>query len=172
MPHEDISMRAKYVIAAALCAAAVPVSAAGFADPAAIDRAVARFTGAEIGAPGGARTPVDRRLRLAQCPAELALEWYGSARDTVLVRCPEPGGWRLFVPLTATRGQQAGPDVVSRGETVTITVRGAGFTLSRQGEALEAGAVGEWIRVRPADRRGDPFRAQVLRPGLVGMELP
>ncbi len=165
-------MRAKLVVAVALCAAAQPVSAAGFADPAAIDREVARFTGAEIGSPGGARTPVDRRLRLAQCPAELALEWYGTARDTVLVRCPEPGGWRLFVPLAAVRGQQAAPDVVSRGDAVMISVRGGGFTLSRQGEALEAGAVGEWIRVRPADKRGDPLRAQVLRPGVVGMELP
>jgi flagella basal body P-ring formation protein FlgA len=166
-------MRAKLVVAAAaLGAIAAPAAAAGFADPAAIDRAVAQFTGAEIGAPGGARAQIDRRLRLAHCPADLALEWYGRAHDTVLVRCPEPGGWRLFVPLTAGGSGQAGPDVVGRGEVVTITVRGAGFTLSRQGEALEAGAVGEWIRVRPTDRRGDPLRAQVLRPGVVGMELP
>lgn len=171
-------MRAKLALAAAvLGVASTPVAAAGFADPAAIDRAVAQFTGADIGSPGGARTPVDRRLRLAQCPSNFSLEWYGKSRDTVLVRCPEAGGWRIFVPLTAGAGGShamaaAGPDVVARGEVVTITVRGAGFTLSRQGEAMEAGAVGEWIRVRSVDKKGDALRAQVLRPGLVGMELP
>jgi flagellar basal body P-ring formation protein FlgA len=165
-------MRTKLAVAAlALLGTAAPALAAGFADPAAIDRAVAAFTGAPIGTPGGARTPVDRRLRLAPCGASLALEWYGRARDTVLVRCPEQGGWRLFVPLAAGGAQQSGPDVVSRGEMVTITVRGSGFTLSRQGEALEAGAIGEWIRVKPANK-GEPLRAQVVRPGVVGMELP
>ena len=168
-------MRAKLALAvAALPRAAAPAVAASFADPAAIDRAVAQFTGAEIGAPGGARTPVDRRLKLARCPS-FALEWYGKSRDTVLVRCPEAGGWRIFVPLAAGASHGAavaGPDVVSRGEMVTITVRGAGFSLSRQGEAMEGGAVGEWIRVRPVDKKADPLRAQVLRPGLVGMELP
>jgi len=166
-------MRKTFALAAtALLAAATPALAAGFADPAAIDRAVAEFTGVQIGAPGGARLPVDRRLRLAACGAGLALEWYGRSRDTVLVRCPEQGGWRLFVPLTAAGAGQATADVVSRGDMVTITVRGSGFTLSRQGEALEAGAIGEWIRVKPADKRVEPLRAQVLRPGVVGMELP
>lgn len=166
-------MRKNFVVAAlALLGAATPALAAGFADPAAIDRAVAEFTGAQVGMPGGARTPVDRRLRLASCGAGLMLEWYGRARDTVLVRCPEQGGWRLFVPLAAGGTQQSGPDVVGRGEMVTITVRGAGFSLSRQGEALEAGAIGEWIRVKPANKGGEPLRAQVVRPGVVGMELP
>ena len=40
------------------------LAAAPFADPAAIDMAVAAFTGAEAGAPGGATVPADRRLRL------------------------------------------------------------------------------------------------------------
>lgn len=166
-------MRIKLAVAAiALLGTATPALAAGFADPAAIDRAVAAFTGAAIGAPGGARTPVDRRLRLAACGSSLALEWYGRARDTVLVRCPEQGGWRLFVPLTSGASEQGGADVVSRGEMVAITVRGSGFTLSRQGEALEPGAIGEWIRVKPAGKGGEPVRAQVMRPGVVGMELP
>lgn len=166
-------MRTKLAAAAiVLLGSATPALAAGFADPAAIDRAIAEFTGAEIGAPGGARTPVDRRLRLADCGAGFALEWYGRGRDTVLVRCPEQGGWRLFVPLASGGTEQGGADVIGRGDMVTITVRGSGFSLSRQGEALEAGAVGEWIRVKPADKRGEPLRAQILRPGVVGMELP
>lgn len=166
-------MRVKPALAGlALCIVSLPAAAAGFADPAAIDRAIAQFTGADVGAPGGARSPVDRRLRLGRCAAPFALEWYGKGRDTVLVRCPDAGGWRIFVPLGGGGAQQAGPDVVARGEAVMITIRGSGFTLSRQGEALEGGAVGEWIRVRSVDKKADPLRAQVVRPGVVGMELP
>lgn len=171
-------MDAKLAVAAAALVASAPLAAAGFADPASIDQAVAQFTGASIGSPGGARSPVDRRLRLAQCPAPFALEWYGRTRDTVLVRCPEADGWRIFVPLNSGGATQSGSsassgaEAVTRGEVVSITVRGSGFTLTRQGEAMEGGAVGEWIRVRPVDKRSDPLRAQVLRPGLVGMQLP
>lgn len=166
-------MRAKLAAAAvALCAASMPAAAAEFADPAEIDRAVAQFTGVDVGAPGGARSPVDRRLRLGRCAAPFALDWYGKGRDTVLVRCPDAGGWRIFVPLASGGSQQAGPDAVGRGEMVTISIHGRGFTLSRQGEALEGGAVGEWIRVRAVDKKADPLRAQVIRPGVVGMELP
>lgn len=154
--------------------------AADFADPAVIDRAVVEFTGAAIGAPGGPRLPVDRRLRLNPCDTSLALEWYGRGRETVLVRCPVAGGWRLFVPV---EGNGAGPvaaavsdapAAVARGETVSIAIGGQGFTLSRQGQALEGGAVGDWIRVRPAGagNRADPIRARIMRPGVVGMDLP
>src|SRR6478609_6219167 len=71
-PRKGFPMRTKLAVAAlALLGATAPALAAGFADPAAIDRAVAAFTGAPIGTPGGARTPVDRRLRLAACNAGL-----------------------------------------------------------------------------------------------------
>jgi flagella basal body P-ring formation protein FlgA len=157
---------------AALLAAGAP-AAAGFADPVEIDQAVARFTGAATGAEGGARLPVDRRLKLAHCNAPLALEWYGRQRDTVLVRCPVAGGWRLFVPVESTAVAAAPKEVaVARGESVAIVVQGKGFTLSRKGEALEGGAVGEWIRVRTAGTRSDPVRLRIVEPGKVGMELP
>ena len=159
---------------AAICAAS-PVAGAGFADPAAIDAAVADFTGADMGEPGGASLPVDRRMKLASCAQPLALEWYGKARETVLVRCPAPAGWRLYVPIASpshAAAAIASAPAVARGESVAITVRGSGFALTRQGEALEAGAPGEWIRVRPAGTRADPIRARVVRPGVVGMELP
>ena len=113
-------------------------------------------------------------MRIAPCAAGFALERYGRGRENVLVRCPDAGGWRMFVPLTAdSAGAQQAAAAVSRGEVVTVSVKGRGFSLSRQGEALEGGAVGDWIRVRPTDKRsGEPMRAQILRPGVVGMELP
>lgn len=165
-------MRARLAIAAIALGAAAPAAAAGITDLAEIDRAVAQFTGAPIGSPGGARQAVDRRLRLAHCPVAFALEWYGKARDTVLVRCPEAGGWRMFVPLNAGAAGTQAAAAIGRGEVVTFTVSGRGFSLSRQVEAMDAGAIGDWIRVRAIGKRAEPTRAQVLRPGLVGTELP
>jgi flagella basal body P-ring formation protein FlgA len=166
-------MRLKLIPAAlAACGLAVPALAAGFADPAAIDGEVARFTGAPIGADGGARLPVDRRLKLARCEGPLALEWYGKRHETVLVRCPVGAGWRLFVPVNGASSPVAAAPAVARGEAVNIVVEGRGFTLSRQGEALEGGAVGDWIRVRPAGAKKDPIRMRIVEPGKVGMDLP
>lgn len=174
------------LVGAAALAITLPAQAAGFADPSMIDLEVSRFTGAGIGTPGGARLPVDRRLKLAGCDAPLALDWYGPRRDTVLVRCPMPDGWRIYVPVDSGAPGAARQDVaVAKGDNVSITLRGHGFSLSRQGEALEAGAVGQWIRVRPAssgtgadtgtrarNSAAEPIRARVLRPGAVGTELP
>ncbi len=160
------------IAAACVLATALPALAAGFQDPDAIDREVAQFTGAPTGSEGGARLPVDRRLKLSQCPMPLALEWYGSSTRTVLVRCPIAGGWRIFVPVAgAPAGVKAEP-VIARGEAVAIAIQGSGFTVTRQGEALEQGAVGEWIRVRPAGDKREPVRARVIQPGKVGLDLP
>lgn len=159
----------------ALAFAVLATPASAETDHAYIDREVARFAGAQIGEQGGARHPVDRRLRLAPCSQALALAWYGSARESVLVRCPDPQGWRIFVPVVPAASVQPVKlePAIERGEAVAIVVQGRGFSLSRQGEALDQGAVGEWIRVRPAGRkRAEPMRAQILRPGTVGMRLP
>ncbi len=149
--------------------APLPVSAAPLTDPALIDNSVAAFTGQPIGVPGGATQPVDRRLRLASCDAPLALSWYGSAQTSVLVSCPDMGGWRVFVPVREARRDAPAAIAVARGEGVTIAVMGDGFSVSQPGEAMDAGAVGAWIRVRTA-AKADPVRARVVRPGLV--ELP
>ncbi|MCY1669999.1 flagella basal body P-ring formation protein FlgA [Novosphingobium sp. SL115] len=144
---------------------------AGFHDLVAIDAAVAAFTGAGIGVPGGANLPVDRRLRLAPCYAPLALSWHGTRQDNVLVQCPDPGGWRLFVAVSGNSRQDAAarntlPPAVARGEAVTIAVEGDGFSVSQAGEAMEPGALGQWIRVRTSVK-AVPIRARISRPGLV-----
>lgn len=163
----------------ALTATAAAPIAASHADPAALDREVARFTGAAIGAPGGASRPIDRRLRLASCTGEIVLDWRTTRRDTVIVRCTDAGGWRLFVPVmaAATGGSPAassaaGAPAVSRGDAVSLSVTGRGFAVSRPAEALEAGAVGDWIRVRPVTERRfaeEPVRARIVRPGVVSL---
>lgn len=142
-----------------------------------IDRAVADFTGSEIGQPGGAKLPVDRRLRLSACNAPLDLSWFGRDRRSVQVLCPS-AGWKIYVAVDsaghgAGQGQmESGQTLVRRGEAVSIVVRGKGFTLSRQGEAAEDGAQGEWIRVHVEGKRSESMRAMVIRPGQVGIDLP
>jgi flagella basal body P-ring formation protein FlgA len=157
----------------ALAVATPALAQSALADLAEIDRAVARFTGVPVGAPGGAAMPVDRRLRLAPCRVPLALSWYGTRRDTVEVTCPVAGGWRLYVPLAgmAPSAAAAAP-LVARGDAVTITVSGDGFAVSQPGEALEAGGEGDWIKVRGVNPKAPVLRARVLRPGLVGIDLP
>ena len=143
-------------------------NAAGLTDPAAIDRAVSAFTGAAIGQPGGARQAADGRLQLPACPAPLAVGWHSPARNAVQVECTGPTSWRIFVAVNAvpTAGQ-AKPEApaIKRGDAVTIMVRGRGFSVQQQGEAMESGAVGEWIFVRTA-RKADALRARIERPGL------
>ncbi|MDE2563875.1 MAG: flagella basal body P-ring formation protein FlgA [Sphingomonadales bacterium] len=146
-----------------LAASPALATAPGFASLDAIDAQVSAFA-------GGMAAPVDRRLKLAVCVAPLVLSWPGARRDTVLVRCPDPGSWRLYVPVVGgVPVAEAEAPAVQRGEAVTVTVRGDGFSVSQPGEALEPGAIGAWIRVRPGDRK-DAVRAQVVRPGLV--EIP
>jgi flagella basal body P-ring formation protein FlgA len=139
-------------------------------DPAAIDRAVAAFTGAAVGAPGGARTASDPRLQLASCAAPLAVSWHTPARTAVAVECPGTTGWRIFVAINPVAGGSAAaaakaPPAVKRGDILTIMVRGRGFSVQQPGEALEGGAVGEWITVRTS-RKAESLRARIERPGL------
>ncbi|MCX7283961.1 MAG: flagella basal body P-ring formation protein FlgA [Novosphingobium sp.] len=153
--------------------AALPAQAQppGYHDLTTIDAAVAAFTGAGAGQPGGAVMPVDRRLRLAPCYSPLVAAWYGGGQDNVIVRCPDPGGWRLFV-ATSGNGRQdaAAPPAVARGEAITIAVAGDGFAVSQPGEAMEAGPVGAWIRVRTS-AKAVPIRARIERPGMVIVPL-
>ena len=166
--------RALILTAVAAAALASSASGAEFADPAAIDRAVEAFTGAPLGAVGGAALPIDRRLRLAPCGAPLDVAWRGDRRDTVLVKCPN-AGWHLFVAVRGAMGLGTGVAAVSRGEEVTVAITGDGFTVSQTGEAMENGAIGDWIRVNPtkdSKATNTPIRAQVTRPGLVSVLLP
>lgn len=151
--------------AAVLALLAAPALASPPADLAAIDRAVAAFAGQTA-------PPVDRRLRLAACAVPLALGWYGARRESVQVACPVHGGWRIFVPIAAVAGSGPVAQAITRGDAVSITVSGGGFAVSQPGEALEGGAVGAWIKVRSLNPKAPAMRARVIRPGLVGMDLP
>lgn len=148
-------------------------AAATFADLGVLDRRVAEFTGVPAGAEGGAMLPLDRRLRLKPCNAPVALSWRDGRHDSVVVECPDFGGWRLFVPVRAGgSGRLSGAPAVNRGDAVTISVDGEDFSVSVPGEAMESGPAGAWIRVRGTDAKAQVMRARVVRPGLVTVALP
>lgn len=170
-------------ITSLILAAATP--AAGHVDPAQLDRAVAEFTGSALGSDGGAARRVDPRLRLRNCVQPLALSWRDARQTTVVMRCPDTGGWQIFVPVlreatpatakVAVPEEQSSPVLVRRGDAVAISLAGRGFTISRTGEALEAGSLGEWIKVRPVSdkRRAEkPVLARVTRGGQVEVIAP
>lgn len=169
-------MRQNSPLAAALCAAAMllPVAAAanGLHDLAAIDSEVAAFTGAPIGGAGGAQRPVDRQMRLARCNQPLTLDYYG-ARSSVRVVCPDAGSWRVFVPLMQARAAEQSAAVISRRDLLRVEAGGAGFRISRSGEALEDGAAGQMIRVKIDDgsRQGRIITAQVIEAGRVRVPI-
>lgn len=153
--------------------AILAAASAGYADLDTIDREVAGFTGAQIGQSGGATMPVDRRLRLRPCGSPLALSWRTQNHESVVVQCGDPGSWRLFVPVKRAEQALGGTPVINRGDGISIAVNGDGFTVAQPGEAMEAGAVGAWIRVRPINAKpnAEAMRAQVVRPGLVSLPL-
>lgn len=158
----------------AIAFAAALAAASPFANLDAIDSEVARFTGAKMGREGGAITPVDRRLRLRRCGVPLTLAWRTQDRRSVVVQCPD-AGWRIYVPVRRSHFAVRAVPVIDRGDAVAIAVSSAGFTVSQPGEALEAGASGAWISVRPVGatrNRAEPLRARVVRPGLVELPLP
>lgn len=165
-------------VAVVATVAAVPVFAAGFQDIAALDRAVADFTGVAPGRTGGARTPIDARLKLAQCPT-VSLAWRSVAQDAVVVRCSGPE-WRIFVPVLMPAGTApaavapapgvaaarpvAQPPVIHRNDPVTIEAGSGGFTITREGIALADAAPGARFLVRVEGAKG-PVQATAVGPG-------
>lgn len=95
----------------------------------------------------------------------------------IRVECNAGAGWRIFVPINADGSTAAGPaapqvpvTVVERGQIISIAIEGRGFSIAQQGEALEDGAIGAWIRVRPEGNR-EALRARIVNPGRAVIPL-
>jgi flagellar basal body P-ring formation protein FlgA len=162
------------MIAALLLAAAA--AGAGFQDTDALDRAVATFTARPIGSEGGARAPVDARLRLAACPM-VAMSWRTEAHDAVVIACAGPS-WRLFVPVIApprVAGAVAprtaaavvpvrADPVIRRGDAVTIEAGSDGFAITREGVAISDAAPGARVMIK-VDDAPRPVQAVAVEAG-------
>lgn len=157
----------------ALVAGATP---AAFQSTDTLDRLVEQFAGAPIGMEGGARAPVDKRLRLAACDAP-QLSWRSAAEDAVVIRCQGPQQWRVFVPVNALP-RPAAPvvtampvpavakpaTVIKRGDPVLIEAGAAGFSITREGMAVADAAAGARVMIKVDDKR-PPVAAIALEPG-------
>ncbi|MHA6718401.1 flagella basal body P-ring formation protein FlgA [Sphingomonas sp. RS6] len=154
--------------------AAMLFAAPAFQSTALLDTIVAQFTGHEIGEEGGARAPVDPRLKLAPCPAP-QLDWRSEAHDAVVIRCVAPG-WRVYVPVRSAERAQPQPAaarpavpvkaalVIRRGDPITVEARAAGFAVTREGQALGDAVAGARLLVRIDDKRS-PIQAIAVEPG-------
>jgi len=154
----------------------LPALAQGFENLEMLDNRVAAALGANIGEPGGATTPIDRRLRLQACPQPVEIG--EPMAGAVAVRCI-PLGWRIRVSIVASaetrqvasaaqvRQERAEP-VVRRGDQVELVAIAAGFTVSTLATADQDGAPGDRIRVR-TERRSAPVIGQVLPDGRVAL---
>ena len=156
----------------ALAAPSQSLLAGDFQNLEAIDREVASFTGVPVGQPGGARSGVDGSMRLRTCSQPLLLDWYGTRNEAVLVRCGDPDGWRIFVPVL-TGDFRPAQATVKRRDLVRVEASGRGFAVWRDGEALEPGAVGERIPVRIGGEMRHPriVTAEVVGEGHVRIAL-
>jgi flagella basal body P-ring formation protein FlgA len=164
----------------AMLLAGPAAAAPDFQSTAVLDAVVAQFTGKPIGELGGARAPVDTRLRLAACSAP-QLEWRNEARDAVLVRCMAPV-WRVYVPITALPQPRAAPmaataapmaavkaePVIRRGDPVTIEAGTEGFSVTRDGTAMNDAAPGGRLMVK-TDEKKPPIQAVAIAPGRAGL---
>lgn len=154
--------------------AALLLMAAGFQSTAALDQSVAAFTGHPAGVEGGARTPVDPRLRLTLCPT-VSLSWRTEQHDAVVVTCAGPA-WRIFVPVirpasapaAIARASYASPakvePVIKRGDPIVIEAGTDGFSISREGVAMGDAAPGARFMVRVEDSR-TPVQAIAVQAG-------
>lgn len=66
------------------------------------------------------------------------------------------------------RSQLQAPELVHRRQPVTVAASGPGFRVTRQGQALQDGGLGDTVRVRLADR--STVTGVVTGPGLVAVQ--
>lgn len=155
----------------------LPAQAQGFENLEMLDNRVAAALGAHAGEPGGATTPIDRRLRLQACPQPVEIG--EPIAGAVAARCV-PLGWRIRVSIMGTpqtqqtasarpMQAQARPEpVVRRGDQIELVAIASGFTVSTLATAEQDGAPGDRIRVR-TERRSAPVIGQVLEDGRVAL---
>lgn len=159
----------RIAMVAAACAA--PAHAQGFENLDALETRLEAALGAGVGAPGGPMRPLDRRLKLAACPAPALVE--PPLAGAATLRC-EALGWRIRVPVTRTviaATGQAEP-IVRKGDQVEFVARAAGFTVSTVAIAEQDGALRDRIRVRTTasdGRKNAPVTAEVIAAGQVGL---
>jgi flagellar basal body P-ring formation protein FlgA len=152
--------------------AATPATAApAFQNIDALEARLVNALGAGIGEPGGPAAPIDRRLKLGQCPGAVQID--PPAMGAVALRCAALN-WRIRVPIarlagTASAGGYSAAKidpVVRRGDPIDLVAETAGFSVTISATAQEDGAAGSRIRIR-TDNARQPIFAEVVDSGRV-----
>lgn len=103
----------------------------------ALDQNIARYADAE---------PIDKRLKLAQCPQFPIIA--PPVDGVVIVRCPALG-WRIRVPVRTLSGADNNARIVIRkGDRIECVTEGMGFAVSAQMIALDDAGIGQSLRVK------------------------
>ena len=157
----------------ALLAAPAAAATPGFQNIDALEARLINALGAGIGEPGGPAAPIDRRLKLAACPATVQID--PPAMGAIALRCA-PLNWRIRVPIARLGNAQnvamgsvmgaRAEIVVRRGDPVDLVAATDGFSVSVSATAQEDGAPGSRIRVK-ADGQNSPIFAEVIEAGRV-----
>lgn len=144
-------------------------AASPFEDTAVLDRQVAVHLNAGIGDAGGARAPIDTKLRLKRCPN--AVTFSDTNNNAVMASCPDLG-WRIFVPVrrVQARATSRAPGVqefvVLRNQPLTLVVKRPSFSISYGVVAQKNGRIGDYIPVR-SSRKSKVIMARVSGSGEV-----
>ncbi|QTD55444.1 flagella basal body P-ring formation protein FlgA [Parasphingorhabdus cellanae] len=165
MPH----YRSSYRIAIPLLSVLTLAATSPFEDTAKLDQQVATYLNASIGDVGGARAPIDAKLKLKRCAGPV--QFSNTNRNAVLVSCAD-WGWRIFVPVQGGQSRQldraAAKDefVVFRNQPLTLVVKRPSFSISYNVVAQKNGRIGDYIPVR-ASRKSKMLMARVSGSGSV-----
>jgi flagella basal body P-ring formation protein FlgA len=127
---------------------------------------------------GREAAPIDRRIKLAQCPERPEITAMNA--NSLAVRCPSLG-WRLRVamlggnnraedtdftaaPAVPHPRQRSDPPTIKRGDMVRVSIDTASFNVSYPATATQDGRIGEAIALRGADPK-NTIIAVVSGPG-------
>lgn len=115
----------------------------------------------------GAAAPLDPRLKLPKCPTPPEIN--AIVPRALAVRCPSLG-WRIFVPTEQTKRDTdpLSAPLIRRNDRVDITLREDGFNISGTGTALDAGSLGDTIRIQ-LGAKAPIMRARVTGAGSVDL---
>ncbi|QTD56489.1 flagella basal body P-ring formation protein FlgA [Parasphingorhabdus cellanae] len=147
----------------------VPLHAKAMESLPALERQLALFLGKQQGEVGGARSNIDRRLRLNRCTRPIDFQMRG--KGLVVISCG-PSNWRVPVALEQSPNNgdpsSRNPLMVKRGQPVLLVIEKDGFMISRQMQADRNGGIGDIIPVR-ASRKSSPILAEITGQGRVSL---
>jgi len=105
---------------------------------------------AALGADVEAETTLDPGMRMPACPVPLQAQ--PGNGNAVEVACPQPAGWRLFVPVKVRRNQNV--LVLNRGVAAGETIDAADIAIEKR----DAGRIVGAVLADPADAVGKTAR--------------